>query len=68
MNDMLYSIHVERFGDPEERESWWENEQIDSMDIDSEEIQPNDAANEYYAASNSMLRQAFMERHLHQQQ
>jgi hypothetical protein len=65
VNDMLYSIHVERFGDPEERESWWEN---DSMDIDNEEIQSSDTANEYYAASNSTLRQAFLERHLQQRQ
>lgn len=67
MNDMLYSIHVERYGDPEERESWWKNNEVDSMDIDSEQCQINDATNQYYTASNSMLKQAFLERHFQQQ-
>ncbi|KAI7898283.1 uncharacterized protein BX663DRAFT_490140 [Cokeromyces recurvatus] len=57
MNGLLHSIHIERFGDPERRESWWEapnnNMEIDKMESDNEEYQP----------VNSILKQAFLQRH-----
>lgn len=53
VNRVLHSIHVERFGNPEERERWWEQE---GKDIEMEEV------NDYYTTNNSILRQAFLER------
>ncbi|EIE77175.1 hypothetical protein RO3G_01879 [Rhizopus delemar RA 99-880] len=53
VNQVLHSIHVERFGDPEERESWWED------DVEMEEV------NDYYQTNNFILRQAFLERQMH---
>lgn len=50
---MLHSLHVQRFGDPESRESWWE---VQDQDMDMEET------NDEYAAANSILRQAFLQR------
>ncbi|KAK4518763.1 uncharacterized protein ATC70_008985 [Mucor velutinosus] len=53
VNGMLHSLHVQRFGDPESRESWWESQ---DQDIDMEET------NDEYATANSVLRQAFLQR------
>ncbi|GAN08712.1 hypothetical protein MAM1_0219d08227 [Mucor ambiguus] len=53
VNGMLHSLHVQRFGDPESRESWWEAQ---DQDIDMEET------NDEYATANSILRQAFLQR------
>ncbi|KAL9555488.1 hypothetical protein MBANPS3_002335 [Mucor bainieri] len=53
VNGMLHSLHVQRFGDPESRESWWEAQ---NQDIDMEET------NDEYATANSILRQAFLQR------
>jgi hypothetical protein len=50
---MLYDLHVQRFGDPEIRESWWKDQ---DQDIDMEEI------NDEYSSANSILRQAFLQR------
>ncbi|KAG2196413.1 hypothetical protein INT46_010239 [Mucor plumbeus] len=53
VNGMLYDLHVQRFGDPEIRESWWKDQ---DQDIDMEEI------NDEYSSANSILRQAFLQR------
>ncbi|OAD04369.1 hypothetical protein MUCCIDRAFT_161118 [Mucor lusitanicus CBS 277.49] len=53
VNGLLHSLHVQRFGDPESRESWWEAQ---DPDIDMEET------NDEYATANSILRQAFLQR------
>ncbi|RCI01894.1 hypothetical protein CU098_011536 [Rhizopus stolonifer] len=53
MNDILYTIHKERFGDPEQRESWWnKQEDVDMMEED----------NHQYNAMNSVLKEAFLQR------
>ncbi|CEP19512.1 hypothetical protein [Parasitella parasitica] len=53
VNGMLYNLHVQRYGDPEARESWWEDQ---DQDMDMEET------NNEYSAANSILRQAFLQR------
>ncbi|KAI8638566.1 hypothetical protein BD408DRAFT_485392 [Parasitella parasitica] len=55
VNGMLHNLHVLRFGDPEARESWWEDQ---DQDMDMEEI------SDEYSAANSILRQAFLKRRL----
>ena len=59
INSYLHSLHVKRYGDPEEHERWWEREN-DTMDMDDE------SDTKAYAAINSVLRQAFLRRHLGQ--
>jgi hypothetical protein len=52
MNQLLRQVHVERFGDPEKRENEWEEK-----DVEMEESE------DYYKTYNSILRQAFLQRH-----
>ena len=52
MNQLLRQVHVERFGDPEKRENEWEEK-----DVEMEESE------DYYKTHNSILRQAFLQRH-----
>ncbi|KAI9269376.1 hypothetical protein BY458DRAFT_475387 [Sporodiniella umbellata] len=54
VNQLLHAIHVKRFGDPEARESWWEERDVEMEDV-----------NEIYTLPNTILKQAFLERHLH---
>ncbi|OBZ88309.1 hypothetical protein A0J61_03638, partial [Choanephora cucurbitarum] len=54
MNDFLSTVHRERFGDPEERESWWTREK------DEDEKMEED--HHAYYAMNAVLRQAHLQR------
>lgn len=53
-------MHVNRYGDPELHEGWWQdlstNNEIDYMDMD-----PTNT----YQDINTTLRQAFLQRHHH---
>ncbi|KAG2236696.1 hypothetical protein INT48_000693 [Thamnidium elegans] len=53
INGLLNSVHIERFGDPEVRESWWQQQDIEMTD---------DNSNTEYSSMNSVLRQAFLHR------
>lgn len=53
INQVLYAAHVQRYGDPERRERWWEDNEP--------------APNTHYDHANAILRDAFLRRH-HQQQ
>ncbi|KAG1072915.1 hypothetical protein G6F42_025863 [Rhizopus arrhizus] len=53
VNGMLYHLHVQRFGDPETRESWWEAQDQDTN---------MEGTNDEYSTANSILRQAFLQR------
>lgn len=62
INGILYSAHVERFGDPETRESWWQ--QNEDIEMGEEEAEEQDTiSNNEYNSVNSVLRQAFLARH-----
>lgn len=54
INGILNSVHIERFGDPEVRESWWQQHQDTEM--------TDDNSNTEYSSMNSVLRQAFLHR------
>lgn len=60
INQLLHTVHVNRYGDPELHEGWWQdsstNNEIDYMDMD-----PTNT----YQDINTTLRQAFLQRHHH---
>jgi hypothetical protein len=64
INGILYNAHVERHGDPERRESWWQEQQDVDMDENINNNNNNNNTSEYNAM-NSVLRQAFLQRHGH---
>ncbi|KAI7866818.1 hypothetical protein BDF14DRAFT_1808239 [Spinellus fusiger] len=51
MNELLHTVHVRRFGDPETRERWWEKSREETMEETA------------YSPMNAVLRLAFLERH-----
>jgi hypothetical protein len=55
---MLHSLHCVRFGDPETRENEWISQGDQEMEDASSEMMENE-----YQAVNSLLKQAFLERH-----
>lgn len=51
INGILHSVHIERFGNPETR---WQEQDEDMTDV---------VDNNEYNSMNSVLRQAFLQRH-----
>jgi hypothetical protein len=77
INGVLYSAHVERFGDPETRERWWQETEDIEMGEEGQEVgeegqevaeEQDSISNNEYNSVNSVLRQAFLARYQRQQQ
>jgi hypothetical protein len=56
INGILHSVHIERFGNPETR---WQEQDEDMTDEDMTDVVDNNE----YNSMNSVLRQAFLQRH-----
>lgn len=79
INQFLYSVHVARHGDPEQNGLWWENETTGASGGQSDRNQQvasssalasstsaasiASPATEQYNDINSLLREAFLQRH-----
>lgn len=64
INSYLRSLHVMRYGDPEQDERWWERLRNDDIAMDMDDDDNQDTSE--YASINSVLRQAFLARHGHE--
>jgi hypothetical protein len=64
INTYLRSLHVIRYGDPEQDERWWERDRNDDIAMDMDDDDNRDTSE--YADINSVLRQAFLARHAHE--
>lgn len=59
INQLLHTVHVNRYGDPELNEGWWQ--QSTDIEMDYMDVDPVNA----YQDINATLRQAFLQRHHH---
>ncbi|KAI9490929.1 hypothetical protein BDB00DRAFT_526800 [Zychaea mexicana] len=75
INELLHTVHVMRFGNPESRESWWDRREEEGGrqqegQEQQEDVQMGDylspsEASTAYESVNATLRQAFLQRHNH---
>ncbi|KAI9268062.1 hypothetical protein BDA99DRAFT_558244 [Phascolomyces articulosus] len=69
INDLLYQVHVMRYGDPELRERWWEGQVEQQQQQQVKQVYSMGGYNRsdmpMYESANATLRQAFLQRHHH---
>ncbi|KAI7884439.1 hypothetical protein K492DRAFT_204768 [Lichtheimia hyalospora FSU 10163] len=59
INQLLRTVHVNRYGDPELNEAWWQHPT--DIDMDYMDMDPTNT----YQDINATLRHAFLQRHHH---